>query len=246
MSGINVFNSAVRQFQSSQKNLMAISQARKKMERDEQLSDLKKRKAELDLEEGEITGSLNKVKRDFLKGQIDEYFKQEKTISEGRAAMIDQAEAKESAMSDQSMGLAKQVIKNDPLVQSHLGLLEPVISASSGGLVGFKRSSPTKSSTAGQFTQKDILAEARAMAKDDPEEIPYIDKVKKYLPEAESMLIGGRKDSANAQGLPSASSQVKSTTNNSKVKVKAPDGRIGYIPRENVEKAKRSGYSILQ
>ena len=47
MSGIAVFNKAISTLQDSQKNLQAISLARQKMERDEEMFKIKKQEADI-------------------------------------------------------------------------------------------------------------------------------------------------------------------------------------------------------
>lgn len=241
MNTIDIVGRAVGQYRKSQSNLQAISQARQKMEKEQELYDLKKQKAKLDLEQAELTGLVKSHQYKFLDSQMKEYFKQQESISDGKLAMIDQEEDKQSILSDRSAALARSVI-NTPRFRDEIGLLEPVVSASQGGVVGFKRreaKDPAK--TTGGISQKDVIEEARRLADEDDSDMPRIDKIKKYLPDARQMLSG--EDTSEAEPV-----KVKPSTdqgNSTKVKVKAPDGRVGYIPKENVEKAKQRGYSVL-
>jgi hypothetical protein len=121
MSGINVFNSAVRQLRSSSQNLAAISQARQKLEQEKEDRDFRRRKEQIELEEAERSGKLSGMRYKFAESIFSDKNKQEKKIAEGQEELINREEEKQSILRDKSFELAKTAIKTDPTILQSLG-----------------------------------------------------------------------------------------------------------------------------
>lgn len=201
MSGIAVFNSAVNKLQDSQKTLQAISQARRKMEIAEEDHAFNKKKQEMLLEDAKRKGQMSDLQFDILSSQAKEYSKQQDQILKGKQTQIKLAEHQERGVAEQALNFAKIGFRADPEgVTKFLNErrfpgetmgdeLEPT---SSYGRPGFKRTAQAKDAKAAKpdFTQKDIMAEARARAKDDDRDIPYIDKVREHMKTAKEDFGG--------------------------------------------------------
>lgn len=114
MSGIAIFNSAVKQLQSSQKNLQTISEARKKLEQEQEMFGLKKKKAELDLEVARKEGRMTDLQADVLEAQHKTYTKQEEDKMKGNIASIKLAQQSNTSIAEKAMQWAKIGYKSDP------------------------------------------------------------------------------------------------------------------------------------
>lgn len=150
MSGVNIFNAAVGEFQKSQKNIAALTEARRKIEIAEaERADNKKLK-EIQLRNAERTGELTAHQIAAFDAQQSEYDKQQKAILEGNRAQIDQVESEQASIAEKAMGTAKAVLDADPDVQEYArGLLEPTYR--NGKVTGYKRREP-RSRTYGGVT----------------------------------------------------------------------------------------------
>lgn len=118
MSFARIFNSAVDTMQQSAKNIQAIRDARKKRERDDQLFDLNKKKAEMGLKESELKGESTSIQNQTQRALMNEYFKQQGMINDGKNAEIDQVEHQQMAQGEQAHNVAKSIYQSDPMVQS--------------------------------------------------------------------------------------------------------------------------------
>jgi hypothetical protein len=218
MSGVRIFNAAMNKMQETRKNLLAIKQARQKMEQDNELFDLRKKKAELDLETANREGKVSDLEYDILSVQNKEYLKQEEQKRKGTVASIKIAEHQQRGVAEQALNWAKIGFKSDP--RGVLGFLQarkaneertfelrPKMSA---GKIGYEtvdleqeKEKAVKTSTVKRgYTDKDILSEAQKMADDDSEEgLTRADKVRKYIPEAKRMF----EDVAGSEGAKSSS-----------------------------------------
>jgi hypothetical protein len=253
---IDIMGRAMDTYRKAQENLTAIGEARRKREREDELFKLKKTAAENKLKQDALVGDILPHQMDAYKAQLDAQAKRYNDIAKGKTAQIDQAEAGEVKKSMDAKELGTRLMQ-DQEVQEHIaGVLEPVYN--NGRIVGVRPRKETSTKTAktikaekatGDFTQKDILAEARARAKDDPEDIPYLDKIRKHMKTAKEDLmpnsVGAETSLKESEGNGKVDSSNSSKTTG-KVKVKAPDGRIGYIPEANVGKAKQRGYTIVR
>lgn len=114
MSGIAVFNRAVSQFQNSQKNLMAISEARKKLEQDQEMFGLKKKKMELEIETARKEGRMTDLQADALEAQTKTYLQQEQDKMKGKIASVKVAQQENATLADKAMQWAKIGFRSDP------------------------------------------------------------------------------------------------------------------------------------
>lgn len=236
MSGIAVFNKAVSTLQQSQRNLQAISMARQKMERDNELFKLKKQEAEIGLNKAKMEGKMSELEYDILSSQQKAYQKQEEDRMKGHIASIKMAEHQNKGVAEQALNWAKIGFKSDPQgVLGYLGAMKrnqertrELRPKMSYGKIGFEEVDVENGEDAetegdrlslegkrldvdekkrkrdGKYTEKEIMAEARAMAKDDGSSESYEQKLKKYLPIAREMLGGG------AEGIEPVKKQGKS------------------------------------
>lgn len=181
MSGIAVFNKAISTLQDSQRNLQAVSMARQKLEREKERLDLEKKKGEVQLEGMRLDNATKKSDMEFAKKSMDSRLKLFEMALEQQGMMIDNEEEKQKGIMDESMNTAKTVAKTNPYI------LAPYMTGK--GDIGIR---PMKqgSSSGQSFIEKDVLAEARAMAKEDYSEGSYESKMKKYIPVARKMLMG--------------------------------------------------------
>lgn len=225
MSGIRVFNAAVSQLQSSQKNLFAISQARQKLDREKEKFEWEKKKSNLELEGLEMSNTMKKDQLEARKKISDAALKIMEEQLNQKSAMIDAEESNQQTMAEQAMTTAKGVAKADPYV------LAPYFTAEGGaGLRPIKTGG--SGTTKGAITRKDIIAEARRLWEDDGK--PDYTTINDYMQDAEDLLTG--------RSTPKTKGKPTSKITGPKVKVKAPDGRVGHIPKENLERAKQLGY----
>lgn len=118
LSGALIFNSAVDQIQASAKNLQALQDARKKRKQEDEMFDINKKKAELDLKASELKGESTSIQNKIQKSLMDEYFSQQKMINDGKNAQIDQVEHQQTTQLDRAKNVAGTILKTDPLVQS--------------------------------------------------------------------------------------------------------------------------------
>lgn len=114
MSGIAIFNSAVKQLQNSQKNLMAISEARKKLEQEQELFGLKKKKMELELETARKEGRMTDLQSDAFEAQNKAYLQQEQDKMKGKIASVKIAQQENASVAEKAMQWAKIGYKSDP------------------------------------------------------------------------------------------------------------------------------------
>jgi len=185
MSGIRVFNSAIRQLQQSQQNLAKVRMAREKNNRDNELFDLKKKQAESKLQEQKLETQMTEVDYEFQKTQLDEYFKQQKKIKEGQTAQINQTEALETNKMQTAQNVSKDLLKRDPRVQDYAySILEPVTAG--GHVMGFKKPKKEKVKDTENYQ---LFEMANKMAADDLDrDTTYEEKIQKYIPEAKKIL----------------------------------------------------------
>ncbi len=224
MSGINVFNSAVRQLQGSQRNLQAISAARQKLDQEKERLEFEKKKGEVLLEGMRLDNTAKKSDMEFAKKTMDSRMKLMQMALEQQGSMIDHEEEKQQGIAEESLNTAKTIARQDPFV------LAPYMTGS--GDVGVR---PVKTRYAGgqSFTEKDVLAEARAMAKEstDPADmdLTYVQRMQKYIPEARKMLSGSGNNTQQEQSV------KRQNATSEKVKVRLKDGRTGSIPKSRLQ-----------
>lgn len=162
VSGAVIFNSAVNQIQSSAKNLQAISEAKRRRQQEDTIFDLKKQEAQIKLKQAEATGQTTDLQNQFLKTQMDQYFKQQDTINKGKDAQITQVEHQQTQAGQQADKVARHVAQNDPMVRSMLAeRLNP--SLAQGGAVmqpNASQSGQMMESPQGQDMNQDNTPEA--------------------------------------------------------------------------------------
>lgn len=185
MSGIAVFNAAVDQLQKSQRNLFAISQARRRIDEQEEDRKLVNQERELRLENMRRRGEISEMEKDVLEAQTAEYLKQEEDKRKGQIAMIKQAEHQERNLADQAMNWAKIGFKSDPQGvasflysrQANEQRTSEIRPAMKYGKIGYEVVDPkdgetvpsgsAKKATKPAYTRKDVITEARNMWEDE-------------------------------------------------------------------------------
>lgn len=118
LKGAVIFGSAVDEMQRSAKNLWTLQQARKKRDQEDQIFEINKKKANLSLEEAALKNQTTSIQNQTQKALMDDYFKQQKTINDGKDAQIDQEEHRQMQNGEQASRVAKTIYQNDPMVQS--------------------------------------------------------------------------------------------------------------------------------
>ena len=111
--GINiatVLGSAVDQAQKSSLNLQAISQAKVKQQREREIFDLTKKKAELGLKEAELRGGKTALELENMKYMSDVFKKNQEDILKGKDAMIDQTEQEQTDSLKKSSAIIKNIM----------------------------------------------------------------------------------------------------------------------------------------
>lgn len=162
MAGVNIFNSAVKQLQSSQKNIEAITQARQKLEREKELFDLKKKQAEINLKESEMSGQLTQFQLDQQKELQKAYEKQQKGIFNAQNTLLSATEQKQADTSLSAMALAKNVYKQSPEVQTYVktladqALTPPIAPQQSQSVFDTPVKPVVERGSKGLFQQKDL------------------------------------------------------------------------------------------
>lgn len=106
--------SALDQISKTAQNLAAIGQARRKHEQERSLFDLHKKQAQLNLETAQAKNEGTALEHKMLEAQMNEYFKQQKTILDGKTAMIDTEEHKQKQTGMMADQVARQTINEDP------------------------------------------------------------------------------------------------------------------------------------
>lgn len=233
MANLDVFFKAVSSVRRSQQDLLKLKQSRQRLAHEEDIFELKKRRQQLALDEAEASGQITKIKRKIYEQDANTYFKQQEEILKGKNAMIDMEEDKQTALSDKSMALAKEVVKRDPLVKDQLKTIY-----SSSGNIGFGRKGDIKQKTSG-FSQKDVIDCAIKLKRESGDDSK---SVKDYMQEARA-LLGGVPDiqKSHPPTFPKEGSRAnrKSTSAKSgvKSKYKAGDKReingVEYIRNES-------------
>jgi hypothetical protein len=175
MSGIAVFNKAISTLQDSQKNLMAIGQAREKLEREKERFEFEKKKSNLEIEGLEMSNTLKKDQLETRRKMADLAMKQFQGQIDMQETMIDEEESNQQSLQEDALSTAKTVARSNPYV------LAPYMTSDGGfGVKPIKTGSTKESSV-----DKDVanLAVRLAVQEDgDPEE---------YMEKARRMLGGG-------------------------------------------------------
>lgn len=248
------FNAAVDQVQNSAKNLQAINDAKVKRQREDEVYQLGKKKAELDIKSAELKGGKTQIEIDNLKAISDMYFKNQNDINKGKDALINQTEHEETTKLKQSDNLVKTLMPK--LIQNGI---QPVMLPSGG--VTFKPVVQKK-----ERTYDEVKVGKRAIALADKELIEsgediktfkesnpqgYSDLVRKHIPKSEEFFYGKSTTKPVEEENVDLTSGVKagmkygdieSETPKGKVKVISPSGKAGYIPSENLDKALQRGF----
>lgn len=186
MSGIAVFNKAVSTLQNSQKNLMAISEARKKLEREKERFEFEKKKTNLEMEGLEISNSLKKDQLETRRKLSDLALKQFQGQLDIKETMIDQEEQNQQGIQENAFKTAKIIAKTNPYV------LAPYMTEDGGvGVKPMRTESPARTYSEKSISERDVANLAVKLAGDnDPEE---------YMEKARRMLSGGVKSETKGQ-----------------------------------------------
>ncbi|MEA2036120.1 MAG: hypothetical protein U9O94_01325 [Nanoarchaeota archaeon] len=120
LSGMRVFNAAVQQYRTSQENLAKIKEAKKKSKREEELFEIEKKKALLDIESKKHDGRMNDYEYDIHKRQVEDWYKQEKKRSEVKTYDQNEAEMKETQGLKLSRENMKSLVAQNPDVQRQI------------------------------------------------------------------------------------------------------------------------------
>lgn len=120
INGAKVFAGAIDQAQRSAQNLEAIRQARQKRQQEDEIFELNKKKAQLGLEEMKLKNSGTAMEQQMYAAQLKEYERQQKAIAQGKDAVLDQEEHKQTMQGKMAQTVAKQVFNEDPQLQYEL------------------------------------------------------------------------------------------------------------------------------
>lgn len=131
MSSIRVFNAALSTYNKSRQDYQATQAAKEKSKREQEMFDLKKKKAQIELEEARQTGKISDLNFKIYKSQADEYFKEQKKIMEGKSAQVNIAEENSMQGMKKSEQVAKNIFESDPILQEYF--LGPAMSAGFSG-----------------------------------------------------------------------------------------------------------------
>lgn len=158
-NGAKVFAGAIDQAQRSAQNLEAIRQARQKRQQEDEAFELNKKKANLELEEMRLKNSGTAVQQKMYEMQLKEYERQQKAIAQGKDAVLDQEEHKQTMQGKMAQTVARQVFNEDPQLQYELAQrLNPGLAqvpGPQGGMVQ-GRPEPTQTPEALPDTMKSI------------------------------------------------------------------------------------------
>ena len=147
-NGLKVFAGAIDQAQRSAQNLEAIRQARQKRNQENEAFELNKKKAQLELEGMRLKNSGTAMEQQMLATQLKEYERQQKAIFQGKDALIDQEEHKQSMQGRMAQTVAKQVFNQDPQLQMELAqVLNPGLATAPGPNGGMIQGVPEQSDT---------------------------------------------------------------------------------------------------
>lgn len=131
------FNAATDQYQESAKNLAAISQARMKLQMEQQKMATDKKLADAKVEQLTQQGAHTAVETDMLKKMSDHFFGQQQDVLDGKEAQIDQAEHQQTQNVRQYGSLAQHLLSTDPDVASHVAtMVNPALTQGpDGGMI---------------------------------------------------------------------------------------------------------------
>lgn len=188
MSGIAVFNKAVSTLQDSQRNLMAIRQAREKLDQQKERFEFEKKKTALEMEGLEMSNTLKKDQLETRRKMADLAMKQFQGQLDMLETMIDEEEQNQQTIQEEAMSTAKTVARSNPYV------LAPYMTAD--GAIGVKPIRTDKG-TAGGYTERDVANLAVRLSTQgggDPED--YMNKARRMLGGGVSSkgAIGGKKE----------------------------------------------------
>jgi hypothetical protein len=255
--GINLavaFNAAVDQVQNSAKNLQAINDAKVKRQREDEVYQLSKKKAELDIKSAELKGGKTKIELDNLQAMSDMYFKNQNDIIKGKDALINQTEHEETTKLKQSNDLIKTIMPK--LIQNGI---QPVMLPSGG--VTFKPVVQNKERTYDEvkvgkraiaLANKELIEsgeDVKSFKESNPQ--GYSDLIRRYIPKSEEFFYGKATTKPFEEENIDMAAGVKaglkyggiiSESPKGKVKVISPSGKVGYIPSENLDKALQRGF----
>lgn len=134
ISGVTIFNSAVDRMQETSKNLAAIQESRSKRRREDEEFELKKKKTQLEIDEAELKGQKTGMEIKIMQTLMDDMLGTEQKVMDGKDAMIDLAEHKESKKVQLYGKIAEELFNKDPQVQQYAGgLMNPGVAAGPGG-----------------------------------------------------------------------------------------------------------------
>jgi len=111
---IDIIGRSAQAFQQSQKNLMAISEARRKIEKDKEDLDFTRKEREFKLEKMKREGQSSELEYETQKAIADQYAKQEKQKLEGQYALVKSAENEQMGVARQATQLRNNVLRSDP------------------------------------------------------------------------------------------------------------------------------------
>ena len=120
INGAKVFAGAIDQAQRSAQNIEAIRQARQKRKQEDEAFDLNKKKAQLELEGMKLKNSGTAMEQQMYAAQLKEYERQQKDIFQGKDAVLNQEEHKQTMQGRMAQTVAKQVFNQDPQLQYEL------------------------------------------------------------------------------------------------------------------------------
>lgn len=116
---------ATREMERHQKALAATRAARIKQQREKELFEIKKKKANLELEEMKLDNSRTALETKAMESMLSEFMNQQKKVLEGKNAMIDQAEHKAKQGAEQSKRMVKGLLLGDAIQAGGQGMFSP-------------------------------------------------------------------------------------------------------------------------
>lgn len=131
-TGSRRFNTAIDRYFSTSENLREIDEAKTANIRSGEVYDIEKKTADLKLKKAQIEGGMTDIDYKIHKSRMDDYFKSQKAIQDGKAAQISVAEQSEMKANKSAQQEAANIAKTDPEVNGQIvqgykaRILEPV------------------------------------------------------------------------------------------------------------------------
>ena len=111
------FNTAVEKIQGSVKNIQAISAARKRNQQEQELFNINKKKAQLELDAMEASGKMDEFMRQTFEEGMKPQIKQQQDVIKAKETLINTAYGKEQQSAQQNMTMAKQLFESSDEIQ---------------------------------------------------------------------------------------------------------------------------------